>query len=60
MDISVNIFEHCENSNCFVPPSPQSDSEGSNSSLDLGNDLAGVVLSAGDGSPDLGTTIKCR
>ncbi|XP_023724863.1 zinc finger protein 717 isoform X1 [Cryptotermes secundus] len=38
----------------------QSDSEGSNSSLDVGNGFAGMALSAGEGSPDVGTAIKCR
>jgi hypothetical protein len=57
MGVMVNVFEDWK-LKLFVPP--QSDSEGSNSSLDLGNGLAGMALSAGDGSPDLGTTIKCR
>ncbi|XP_069702645.1 zinc finger protein GLIS1-like [Periplaneta americana] len=38
------------------PLAGQSDSEGSNSSLDLGNGVAGMALSAGEG----GAAVKCR
>lgn len=46
------------NCGCFVPI--QSDSEGSNSSLDLGNGVASMALTTVEGSPNTGAVVKCR